>query len=102
MRPEVARRDRLFSATTLAVLCSPSEEDAHLRRCDGGAGCRDEPAAERLSWMRQFLLREYLFTQFTSQVLPPSTEKACSDRAVSGVIPHIEKRTRVALPLIGS
>ena len=46
--------------------------------------------------------RVYLLTQLVSQVLPPSSENACSDCAVSGVIPQMENRTRMVLPLIDS
>jgi hypothetical protein len=46
--------------------------------------------------------RVYLLTQLVSQVLPPSSENACSDCAVSGLMPQIENRTRMVLPLIDS
>src|ERR1039458_5657367 len=46
--------------------------------------------------------RVYLLIQFTSQVLPPSSEKACSDCAVSSVIFQIENRTSTERPLIRS
>lgn len=48
------------------------------------------------------LIRVYLLIQFTSQVFPPSSENACSDWAVSEVIPQIENRTSTDLPLISS
>jgi len=35
--------------------------------------------------------RVYLLTQLVSQVLPPSSENACSDCAVSGVMPQMKK-----------
>jgi hypothetical protein len=46
--------------------------------------------------------RVYLLTQLVSQGLPPSSENACSDCAVSGVMPQMENRTRMVLPLIDS
>src|SRR5436190_16512644 len=37
--------------------------------------------------------------QFISQVLPPSSEKACSKRQESGLMSEMTKRTRIARPL---
>src|SRR5579859_6405196 len=48
------------------------------------------------------LPRVYLFTQFVSQVLPPSLENACSDCAESSLIFQMENRTQTDLPLISS
>ena len=48
------------------------------------------------------LTRVYLFTQFVSQVLPPSFENACSDCAESSVIFQMENRTQIYLPLNSS
>jgi hypothetical protein len=48
------------------------------------------------------LPRAYLLIQFVSQVLPPSSENACSDCAESLLIFQMENRTQTYLPLICS
>src|ERR1700682_976860 len=56
----------------------------------------------------QFTLSVLPFTrvsvaiQFTSQVLPPSSEKACSKWHEFGVMSEMTNRTKMALPLNGS
>src|ERR1700691_490861 len=45
------------------------------------------------------LRRVYLFTQFASQVLPPSAENDCSDCAESSLIFQMENRIQMYLPL---
>jgi len=47
---------------------------------------------------RDHLRRVSVAIQLTSQVLPPSTEKACSKCAESGVMPEMTKRTRMSRP----
>jgi hypothetical protein len=54
--------------------------------------------ADTPSYPAVSLLRVNLLIQFTSQVLPPSPEKACSDWAVSAVMLQIESRTKTDLP----
>ncbi len=46
--------------------------------------------------------RSSIAIQFTSHVLPPSSENDCSKRHESGLISEMTKRTRMARPLNGS
>src|SRR5947208_12185778 len=46
--------------------------------------------------------RSSIAIQFTSHVLPPSSENDCSKRHESGLISETIKRTRMARPLSGS
>lgn len=47
---------------------------------------------------RRYFTRVSVATQLSSQVLPPSSEKACSKRTVSASIGMIRKRTKTARP----
>ena len=60
-----------------------------------------EDAHERVPAFLQEM-RVYLLIQLTSQVLPPSSEKASSDWALSGEMLQMEKRTRTERSLMVS
>jgi hypothetical protein len=60
----------------------------------GGLGKRRPRGAQSDS----SLMRVSTAIQFTSQVLPPSSENACSKRHESGVMSDHTLRTRIALP----
>src|SRR5262249_38529009 len=53
---------------------------------------------QRLFWDPSFT-RVSTAIQFTSQVLPPSSENACSNRQELGVMSEITNRTKMARPL---
>lgn len=73
-----------------------------MHRCRPVGGQYAARLDARLSRSIYGLTRVYCVIQFTSQVLPPSAEKACSERASSAVTSQMEKRTSTALPLIVS
>src|SRR5215468_11190323 len=58
----------------------------------------DLPPSQRAS-SDSFFTRVSVAIQFTSQVLPPSSENACSKRHEFGVMFEITKRTKMDRPL---
>jgi hypothetical protein len=60
------------------------------------AGCYE---IRSVRFVRFIFHRVSVAIQFTSQVLPPSSENACSNRHEFGVMSEITNRTKMARPL---
>src|SRR3954463_16509417 len=64
----------------------------------GRGAARKTGEREARSDLIHFFLRGSVAFQFTSQVFPPSSEKACSKRIDSAERGEMTKRTRIARP----